>query len=227
MKNYKDLINFVNNKIGTHYLYGYKGEIITAQKNTQLKKQYPGIWSNDYIKKANSWIGQYACDCSGLISWFTGIIRGSSQYKETATQIKKYNKGMDLSPYIGWAAWRQGHIGIIVGPDDIAEARGINYGTVKTKASQRNFTHILKLCDIDYNKKNDETQIGWYKDSHGWWYRHTIGTGPETYYHDGIFMVPTSRGLMFFGFDSNGYMLENINDFYITDFGNIEVKRYD
>lgn len=224
MKNYIDLVNFVKSKIGVNYLYGYKGEIVKAYKNTSLAKQYPSVWTSSYLSKANGMIGSYAVDCSGLISWFTGKIRGSSQYYETSTKKIKYVKSMDLSNYIGYGIWRQGHIGVIVGKNEIVEARGINYGVVLTKANERDFTYIIKLCDIDYTEKVDETNIGWYEDSNGWWYRHTIGTGPDTYYHSGIFQVPTSKGVMYFGFDDNGYMIEDISGFYITDFGNIEVK---
>ena len=118
MKNYIDLVNFVKSKIGVNYLYGYKGEIVKAYKNTSLAKQYPSVWTSSYLSKANGMIGSYAVDCSGLISWFTGKIRGSSQYYETSTKKIKYVKSMDLSNYIGYGIWRQGHIGVIVGKNE-------------------------------------------------------------------------------------------------------------
>lgn len=226
MKNYKDLIEYVESKVGTHYLYGYKMAIVTAQKNSTLAKQYPSTWTANYLRTANGWIGQYAVDCSGLISSFTGILRGSYNYEETAVEKVSYKKGMDLSNYIGWAAWRPGHIGVIVGYNDIIEARGQAYGTVKTKASERNFTHILKLKDIDYTNNSipdGYDEPGWHQDLNGWWFRHKKGLGPETYLHDGIFIVESSKGHLPFAFDSNGYVIYDNAKLFISDFGNIYV----
>ena len=114
-------------------------------------KEYQNVWSSNYKAVADSWVGSVACDCSGLISWFTGILRGSWEYQEKAPEKVSYKTGMDLSDFLGWAIWKPGHIGVVVGSDYVIEERGQAYGCVKTKASQRDFTHLIKICDIDYN----------------------------------------------------------------------------
>lgn len=222
MKNYKQLIEFCESKLGTKYLYGYKGELVSVSKNEALSKLYPSVWDKAYLRTANSWVMEYAVDCSGLVSWFTGKVRGSSQYKTTATETVPYKKGMSLQKYIGWAVWRSGHIGIVVSNTEVIEARGINFGVVKTKASERNFTHLIKLCDISYEET--ESSIGWHKDATGWYYRFKEGIGVGTYYMKGIYPCNTEKGIMYFAFDGKGYMVEDANKIYITEYGNLEVK---
>ncbi len=80
------LIEFCKSKVGTPYVYGAKGEILTEQRIQVLKKQNPGMYTSTYVNKARKFIGQRCTDCSGLISWYTGIIRGSYNYHDTADQ---------------------------------------------------------------------------------------------------------------------------------------------
>ena len=87
-------------------------------------------------------------DCSGLISWYTGIIRGSGQYKSTAVKVIPISQRTNA--HIGWACWMNGHIGIYLGNDRYIAADGSAYGVRIAKLSQNRFTHLLKLCDIDY-----------------------------------------------------------------------------
>lgn len=38
-------------------------------------------------------------------------------------------------------------------------------------------------------EQEDTTAVGWHDDTAGRWYRHTAGTGPDTYYHEGVFSI--------------------------------------
>ena len=59
------LIECTKGKLGTEYVYGAKGEILTQAKYDQLKKAYGNnVWDSDKSK-----IGKWCVDCSGLISW--------------------------------------------------------------------------------------------------------------------------------------------------------------
>jgi peptidoglycan hydrolase-like protein with peptidoglycan-binding domain len=147
MKTTKELIDFCESKLGTNYVYGSKGEVLTDAKLEQLKRMYPS-----YIKDEKSKIGTWCTDCSGLISWCTGIVRGSSQYKESATKVLTIDK---ISQAVaGCFLWRSGHIGVYIGNGKCIEARGSAYGVVKTNVSDRTFTHILWGKDIDYSNTN-------------------------------------------------------------------------
>ena len=111
MTNY-ELVEFAKSKIGIPYVYGMKGKVMTSAKYIQLKAMYGDlVWDSDKQK-----IGKICCDCSGLISWATGIIRGSSQYKNLAEEVYSI-KTIKNAP-IGALVWRNGHIGIYIGIAD-------------------------------------------------------------------------------------------------------------
>ena len=145
-KTANELVNFAKSKLGTNYVYGMKGAVLTDSKLRSLANSYPKYLT---YNKEKGKIGTVCTDCSGLISWCTSKVRGSSQYKETATRIEPIS---NISGAVaGCALWQQGHIGIYIGNGECIEARGSAYGTVKTKVANRKFTHILWLCDIDYD----------------------------------------------------------------------------
>lgn len=141
------LIAFAKSKIGTPYVYGAKGTVMSLAKIQALRKMYGSncVWKSD-DKKA----GRVCVDCSGLISWYTGIVRGSGQYKSTAVEVIPISKRSDA--HIGWAVWMNGHIGIYLGNDQYIAADGSAYGVRIANLSQNGFTHLLKLCDIDYGQ---------------------------------------------------------------------------
>ena len=155
MTNY-ELVEFAKSKLGTPYVYGMKGSIMTLSKYYQLKSMYGNlVWDSDINK-----VGKVCCDCSGLISWATGVIRGSSQYKNAAKKI--YNISTIRQAPIGALVWQQGHIGIYVGiengiPCYIAED-GSAYGCRKNKISNASFTHWFLCTDIAYVEKEKEDE---------------------------------------------------------------------
>lgn len=139
-----ELIKFAESKIGTAYVYGMKGKVMTANDYNRLKKQYGSmVWDTD-IKK----IGKMCVDCSGLISWATGIVRGSSQYKQMAKEAHPISTIEDAPK--GAAVWRNGHIGIYVGNGDYIAADGSAYGVRKNNLSNAKFTHWFEISDIEY-----------------------------------------------------------------------------
>lgn len=148
MKTKTELVLWCESKLGTPYVYGAKGAKLTQSQINTWAALYPSTYTATYIAKAKTFIGRNCTDCSGLISWLTGKLRGSYNYKDTAVQTAPISK-LDES-MIGWALWKPGHIGVYIGNGYCIEAKGINYGTVKTKVSATAWTHVLKLCDIDY-----------------------------------------------------------------------------
>jgi len=157
-KTAKGLVSYVKTKIGNPYLYGFKqnyawNRTCTKDNYNNLKKTYGSmVWNSDV-----KCVGKHPCDCSGLISAYTGILRGSSEYKSTATKvlpIKKINKAVP-----GCALWRQGHIGVYIGDGYYIAEDGSAYGCRKAKVSANNWTHILWLRDIDYTSKKTATTV--------------------------------------------------------------------
>lgn len=188
-----ELVTFVKSKLGTPYIYGAKGEVMTQTLLNSLARSYPSTFTSTYIKKAQKFIGKRCTDCSGLISWKTGILRGSSNYKDTATESLPISKLSE--DHIGWGLWRSGHIGVYIGNDIVVEARGIDYGTVESKVANRNFTHVIKLKDIDYGSKT-ESKEGWLKED-GIWHFYENGAKAKSKW------IHTEAGYWYY-FDENG-----------------------
>lgn len=144
-KTAQGLIEFAKSKIGTPYVYGAKGTVMSLEQIRELRRMYGSncVWYSDDNKA-----GKVCVDCSGLISWYTGIVRGSGQYKSTAVEVIPISQR--TNNHIGWAVWMNGHIGVYLGNDTYIAADGSAYGVRIAKLSQNKFTHLLKLCDIDY-----------------------------------------------------------------------------
>ena len=78
-----ELVAFARGKIGTPYVYGMKGKVLTQKTYDRLRILFgPLVWESDAAK-----IGQVCVDCSGLISWGTGILRNSQGYHDTADAV--------------------------------------------------------------------------------------------------------------------------------------------
>lgn len=152
----KELVEFVKSKLGTPYVYGMKGAVMTLVKYNQLKTAYGDyVWNSDVNK-----VGKVCCDCSGLISWATGVMRGSSQYKNLAQNV--YAIGTIAGAPIGALVWQSGHIGIYIGMENgvpyyIAED-GSAYGCRKNKLSNAKFTHWFLCTDITYTTTTNQEE---------------------------------------------------------------------
>lgn len=204
------------------YWYGGKGEIATVDLANRLRRQNPHNWTDSYYKKALKDIDgrTRVGDCSFLVcyAYKVGMI-GSYQIVERYKEWKG-------KPKNGMILWRPGHVAIYCDGKAV-QLRGIDYDYVERSLDVDKYKKVLYDINVSYdsNEQVQDINVGWYEDEKGWWYRHTEGTGKDTYCHDGIFLLNTSRGKMFFAFDSDGYMVTDINKLYITGFGNIEYKK--
>lgn len=144
-----EFVKFVKTKLGTAYVYGMKGAVMTQANFNYLQRTYPKYvpWSDE--KK----VGKVCVDCSGLISWATGKVKNSKAFKaeSDAQPISTIAKAPP-----GAAVWREGHIGVYIGDGEIVEAMDSAHGTVRTKVKNRNFTHWFLLKDIEYLEEDDE-----------------------------------------------------------------------
>ena len=154
------LVEFARSKIGTPYVYGCKQirgkEVPLSLSQYELLKATYGVgcvWESDISK-----VGKICCDCSGLISWYTGKMYGSWQYKEKAAEVHTIDT-IKNAP-VGVAVWMRGHIGIYSGIKDgepcyIAED-GSAYGCREVPLSKNKFTHWFKISDICYEEDKEE-----------------------------------------------------------------------
>lgn len=143
----KELAAFARSKLGTAYVYGMKGDMLTKEKYDRLKILFgPLVWESDAKK-----IGQVCVDCSGLISWCTGIHRNSQGYHDTAEQVFPIAT-INQAP-IGVAVWKKGHIGIYLGGGRYIAADGSAYGVRISTVAGSGFTHWFRLKDIEYKEE--------------------------------------------------------------------------
>ncbi len=127
------------------YVYGAKGAILSRAQIDALRNLYGSncVWAKDSNKA-----GRICCDCSGLISAATGIVRGSSQYKSTAIECQPIRQRKEYMR--GWEVWMTGHIGVYDGAGGYYAMDGSDRNMVHYPLSRNRFTHIIKLCDVDY-----------------------------------------------------------------------------
>lgn len=150
-----ELVAFARSKIGTPYVYGMKGAVMTQANYNYLKGKWGKmVWASDAKK-----VGQICVDCSGLISWACGVVMGSAQWFERAN-VKRPIASIKDAP-LGALVWQKGHIGIYSGtkngvPMYIA-ADGSAYGVREAPVSRSAFTHWLLVEDVfSYEKEAEE-----------------------------------------------------------------------
>lgn len=141
-------------KNNVQYIYGAKMEVLSYNQIKAFQSMYGSnmVWVSD-IKKA----GKLCCDCSGLISSCTGVLRGSANYKQTAEKVVSIAEvKKNWQKYIGWAFWLSGHIGVVSDKEGYYYAMdGSARNMVHYPISKQKWVYALKLCDIDYTAKSD------------------------------------------------------------------------
>lgn len=152
----KELVEFARKQIGTAYVYGMKGKVMTQSNFNYLHNTYGSKFvPYSDIKK----VGKVCVDCSGLISWACGVTLGSSQWMARAS-VKKPIGTLKQAP-IGALVWMQGHIGIYSGMKNgvhhYIAADGSKYGVREVPINYNNFTHWLLVEDVfSYEMEDDE-----------------------------------------------------------------------
>ena len=153
----KELVAFCRSKLGTPYVYGMKGSVMSAARYAELKRQYGKlVWDSDAAK-----IGRVCVDCSGLISWACGVMLGSAQWMDRAS-VKQPISTIKDAP-VGALVWMKGHIGVYTGlrggvPYYIA-ADGSAYGVREVPLSRNRFTHWLLVETVFEYEKGDEEVV--------------------------------------------------------------------
>lgn len=145
------------------YVWGTFGRELDEALLAEKCAQYPdGVGGQEAFIRAH-WLGHRAADCIGLLKaycWFepdtggigyaTGAMPdiGTDDLYEAASE-----KGpIDTIPEIpGVIVYAEGHVGIYIGDGYVIDAKDTETGVVKTKLSQRHFTHWLKCPYISYD----------------------------------------------------------------------------
>ena len=158
-KSYQGLLDHCKKalKDNVQYVYGAKMQVLSYNQIKNLQNTYGKnmVWDSD-LNKA----GKICCDCSGLISSYTGIIRSSSGYADTASaEVSISELKAHWKKYVGWALWLKGHIGIVSDTEGYYYAMdGSGRNMVHYPLDRNNWVKVIKLCDIDYTEVDDMTE---------------------------------------------------------------------
>ena len=146
------------------YIWGTAGVMWTsARQNAATREQT--------VKYGKKWIGHNVADCSGLFAWAFKQL-GDSIYHGSNTIYNKYcsakgtlskgirTDGIALKP--GTAVFTgtandHGHIGLYIGNGDVIEAKGTQYGVVKSRVAEKKWTFWGELRDVTYGENQTET----------------------------------------------------------------------
>lgn len=140
--------NAVEKKV--QYVYGAKMQVLTLAQIKTLRKQYgAAVWQSDDAKA-----GKMCCDCSGLISSYTGVERSSAEYKRTALQTASIAQlKADWGRYVGWGIWLNGHIGVVSDtPGYYYAMDGSGRNAVHYPLNKQPWICAIKLKDITYEE---------------------------------------------------------------------------
>ncbi len=152
------------------YIWGQAGDVWTqAKQNAATREQ-----TKQYGKK---WVGRHVADCSGLFSWAFKQL-GGYMYHGSDTMFRQYTTasgtmkagkrtdGQELLPGTAVFVWKDsdkkyGHVGLFIGDGWVIEAAGTQSGVVKTKASNKKWTHWGELKGVDYNGSDQPVPKGY------------------------------------------------------------------
>lgn len=158
------LVEFVKQCVGRPYIYGTFGEILTERLLAYKAQQYPKQLSPERVKYAKEhYIGKRTYDCIGLTKAYLWTPDGDPNSnpvynaKQDLSADGTYNKATEKGPINtipeipGICVRYKGHVGVYIGGGYVIEARGFNYGVVKTALKERKWTDWYKNPFITYN----------------------------------------------------------------------------
>lgn len=148
-------------KEGWGYVYGSQGQTYTqalAQSWQSAGRAVPSGRNKKtyFIDDCAKWYGHRVADCSG------GIVYTIQQYDKTfgdrtantfKSQFVESGPISTMPEIQGLGLWRSGHIGVYEGNGWLLEFRGTDYGCVRERLKDRNFTHWGKIKGVEYGEQ--------------------------------------------------------------------------
>lgn len=163
------LVAFVISMIGMPYWYGTCVYVCTTALLNSKSRQYPAHYGSSRMAKYKQAIAnrKVCMDCVGMIKgffWTNGgagvlaYIKGGAKFsvrygtngcpdKSASGMLKwckkkgcKHGTISNLPDVPGILLFSPGHVGVYIGGGEAVEARGFNYGVVRTKVKNRKWT---------------------------------------------------------------------------------------
>lgn len=185
------LVEYAKAQLGLPYWYGTFGNIGSEALYKDKKKQYPQYynWEGTAYDNFASQYGKRVHDCVGLIKGYLWSETPTSKPKYasggypdlSANQMRyacKVTGGISTMPDTpGVLVFMVGHVGVYIGGGYVIEARGHEYGVVKTALKSRPWRWWGKCPYLDY-ADSGATEIKIKVKSGSWYIRnapHTEG----------------------------------------------------
>lgn len=155
-----DLARLVQTKLGCGYVYSALGQTISEAHIQAFAKMYPSMYTQTYIDKCRKNIGKQSFDCVGLIKFFVwgntdklGGYNSATDISANDSYSKATAKGSigSIPETTGVCVRFDGHIGVYIGGGYVVEAKGVDYGVVKTKLSEGRWTHWMQYPGVEYS----------------------------------------------------------------------------
>lgn len=156
------LVRYAQAQLGRPYWWGTSGQISTETLLNGLKKLYPDTYAKPMYANAPQQLGQKVHDCMGLIEGYFWSDNADAPAKynsngftdTTADRLlaSATDKGaISTIPEIpGISVHMKGHVGIYEGKGNVIEARGHQYGVVRTRLKDRPWTHWARIPQLEY-----------------------------------------------------------------------------
>ncbi len=152
------LVQYAKAQLGKPYWYGTFGQRSTTALYSAKKKQYPAHYQ---WACPTSQIGIKVHDCVGLIKgylWCDNAEDMLPDYKMSQDvsangmleKCKEKGAISSMPDLKGILVFMNGHVGVYIGDGYVIEARGHNWGVVKTKLGDRNWKNWGKCPWIEY-----------------------------------------------------------------------------
>lgn len=164
------LVEYAQAQLGLSYWYGCFGQTATEFLHKSKKRQYPNYYT---AQDFSSQYGQRVHDCVGLIKGYLWSDTPTSEPKYRASQdasadgmlaLCKEKGNISTIPELpGVLVFSPQHVGVYIGNGYVIEARGHAYGVVKTKLSDRHWTHWGKCPFIEYEETKENLVLSFQK----------------------------------------------------------------
>jgi len=145
----EQLVEFAASWLGSQYMYGVNGLVITESLIQAKARKYPHKYTADKIAVLRQNIGRKAVQCNSFTSILLNQERSANGWLSVATESGPISSIPEIP---GLTVHFDEHMGIYKGGGKVIEARGTFYGVVETRVIDRPWKTWAKMPGVDYER---------------------------------------------------------------------------